>query len=167
MTGMYHSCVAEYEVVRTVLVTSLNELIHRFWIVDRKKELIKVKGFQVAPAELEALLLGNEHVADAAVCAVQGDHEELPRAYVALHEASKGNVRESDIQEWVAGRVARHKRLEGGVRVSSSSSAASICVMADVLQFIDDVPKSVSGKIQRKLLREWAKQDNASSKPKL
>lgn len=42
-----------------------------FWIVDRKKELIKVKGFQVAPAELEALLLEHEHVADAAVCALQ------------------------------------------------------------------------------------------------
>jgi 4-coumarate--CoA ligase len=43
----------------------------RHWIVDRKKELIKVKGFQVAPAELEALLLEHEHVADAAVCALQ------------------------------------------------------------------------------------------------
>jgi 4-coumarate--CoA ligase len=42
-----------------------------YWIVDRKKELIKVKGFQVAPAELEALLLEHDHVADAAVCALQ------------------------------------------------------------------------------------------------
>ncbi len=89
-----------------------------YWIVDRKKELIKVKGFQVAPAELEALLLENEHVADAAVCAVQNDHEELPRAYIALKEPSRGNVSERQIQEWVAARVAKHKRLDGGVRVS-------------------------------------------------
>jgi acyl-CoA synthetase (AMP-forming)/AMP-acid ligase II len=94
-----------------------------YWIVDRKKELIKVKGFQVAPAELEAMLLENEHVADAAVCAVQKEHEELPRAYVALKEASKGKVSEEDIQEWTAGRVARHKRLDGGVKVGFATSA--------------------------------------------
>jgi 4-coumarate--CoA ligase len=90
-----------------------------YWIVDRKKELIKVKGFQVAPAELEAMLLENEHVADAAVCAVQADHEELPRAYVALKDPSKGRVSEKQIQDWIAGRVAKHKRLDGGVRVST------------------------------------------------
>lgn len=88
-----------------------------YWIVDRKKELIKVKGFQVAPAELEAVLLENEHVADAAVVALQGDHEELPRAYVALKDGSKGKVREEDVQEWTAKQVAKHKRLTGGVKV--------------------------------------------------
>ncbi|CAI6292229.1 unnamed protein product [Periconia digitata] len=112
-----------------------------FWIVDRKKELIKVKGFQVAPAELEALLLEHEHVADAAVCALQLEHEELPRAYVALKTEHKRESSEWDIQKWVAGRVAKHKQLSGGV------------------VFIDEVPKSPSGKIQRKVLREWAKQD--------
>lgn len=89
-----------------------------YWIVDRKKELIKVKGFQVAPAELEAVLLENEHVADAAVVALQGDHEELPRAYVSLKDESKGKTTERDIQEWVAKQVAKHKRLSGGVKVS-------------------------------------------------
>ncbi|KAK3057473.1 hypothetical protein LTR09_001657 [Extremus antarcticus] len=118
------------------------------WIVDRKKELIKVKGFQVAPAELEAMLLENEHVADAAVCAVQRDPEELPRAYIALKEGSRGKVSEREIREWTAARVAKHKRLDGGVR------------------FIDEVPKSVSGKLQRKLLREWAKTDTATDSPK-
>lgn len=88
-----------------------------YWIVDRKKELIKVKGFQVAPAELEAVLLENEHVADAAVVALQGDHEELPRAYISLKDASKGKVEEKDIQEWTATKVAKHKRLTGGVKV--------------------------------------------------
>ena len=88
------------------------------WIVDRKKELIKVKGFQVAPAELEAVLLENDHVADAACVGLQGEHEELPRAYIALKDASKGKVSERDIQEWTAKNVARHKRLDGGVVVS-------------------------------------------------
>ena len=92
-----------------------------YWIVDRKKELIKVRGFQVAPAELEAVLLENEHVADAAVVALQGDHEELPRAYVALKDASKGKVEEADIQAWTAKQVAKHKRLTGGVKVCSCS----------------------------------------------
>lgn len=87
------------------------------WIVDRKKELIKVKGHQVAPAELEAVLLENEHVADAGVVGVTKDYDEVPRAYVALKEPSKGKVDEKAIQEWVMQQVARHKRLDGGVKV--------------------------------------------------
>ncbi|KAF1954215.1 acetyl-CoA synthetase-like protein [Byssothecium circinans] len=112
-----------------------------YWIVDRKKELIKVKGFQVAPAELEALLLEHEDIADAAVCALQLEYEELPRAYVALKSERKNTSSEWDIERWVAERVARHKQLSGGV------------------VFIKEVPKSPSGKIQRKILREWAKKD--------
>lgn len=87
------------------------------WIVDRKKELIKVKGFQVAPAELESLLLENPNVADSAVCALEMDHEELPRAYVVLKDFAKGKVSEKGIQSWVAERVAKFKRLDGGVIV--------------------------------------------------
>lgn len=112
-----------------------------YWIVDRKKELIKVKGFQVAPAELEAVLLENDDIADAAVVALQRDHEEQPRAYVVLKDSAKGKVKDSDIVKWTAKRVAKHKRLEGGV------------------MFIDEVPKSPSGKIQRKVMRDWAKRD--------
>ena len=93
-----------------------------YWIVDRKKELIKVKGFQVAPAELEALLLENENVADSAVCALERDHEELPRAYVTLKDHAKGKVSEREIGDWVAERVARHKRLGGGVKVRFTES---------------------------------------------
>jgi acyl-CoA synthetase (AMP-forming)/AMP-acid ligase II len=113
----------------------------RFWIVDRKKELIKVKGFQVAPAELEALLLSHESISDAAVCAVLLEHEERPRAYVAVKEQWKSKMEERKIEEWVRERVAKHKWLTGGV------------------VFVDEVPKSPSGKIQRKVLREWAKAD--------
>jgi 4-coumarate--CoA ligase len=93
-----------------------------YWIVDRKKELIKVKGFQVAPAELEAVLLEHPAVADAAVVGIQGEHEELPRAYVVLKDASKGKVSESDIQKWTAEQVAKHKRLDGGVKVRRLAS---------------------------------------------
>ncbi|KAF2198862.1 4-coumarate-CoA ligase [Delitschia confertaspora ATCC 74209] len=113
----------------------------RFWIVDRMKELIKVKGFQVAPAELEAVLLEHEGVADAAVVGLMLDHEELPRAYVALKPEHKSTHSEWDIERWMADRVAKHKQLSGGV------------------VFIDEVPKSPSGKIQRKVLKEWAKRD--------
>ncbi|TKA73668.1 hypothetical protein B0A49_06985 [Cryomyces minteri] len=112
-----------------------------YWIVDRKKELIKVKGFQVAPAELEAVLLEHDHVADAAVVALQLEHEERPRAYVVLKDTAKGKVSEQDIIAWTAKQVAKHKQLTGGVKV------------------IDEVPKSASGKIQRKVMRDWAARD--------
>jgi acyl-coenzyme A synthetase/AMP-(fatty) acid ligase len=113
----------------------------RFWIVDRKKELIKVNALQVAPAELEAVLLENDHVADAAVVGITLGHEEWPRAYVTLKDESKGKLTPHDIQEWIKGRVAKHKQLVGGVK------------------FIDEVPKLASGKIQRKVMRDWAKRD--------
>ncbi|KAH0352637.1 4-coumarate-CoA ligase, partial [Aureobasidium melanogenum] len=112
-----------------------------FWIVDRAKEIFKVNGFQVAPAELEAVLLENDDIADAAVCALNKDHEDRPRAYVVLKATAKGKVTEKDVVEWIATKVAKHKRLTGGVK------------------FIDEVPKSPSGKIQRVVLREWAKRD--------
>ncbi|KAH0164533.1 4-coumarate-CoA ligase, partial [Aureobasidium melanogenum] len=112
-----------------------------FWIVDRAKEIFKVNGFQVAPAELEAVLLENDDIADAAVCALNKDHEDRPRAYVVLKATAKGKVTEKDVVEWIATKVAKHKRLTGGVK------------------FIDEVPKSPSGKIQRVVLREWAKKD--------
>ncbi|KFY17772.1 hypothetical protein V492_00393 [Pseudogymnoascus sp. VKM F-4246] len=112
-----------------------------FWIIDRKKELIKVNGFQVAPAELEAVLLENEHIADAGVVGVKYDEEELPRAYVAIQETSKGKITPHDIEHWIKSRVAKYKYLVGGV------------------VFVQQVPKSESGKIQRGILREWAKRD--------
>lgn len=112
-----------------------------YWIVDRKKELIKVRGFQVAPAELEAALLEHDDVADAAVVALLLEHDECPRAYVVLKDHAKGRLQADEIARWLAGRVARHKHLTGGVVL------------------IDEVPKSPSGKIQRKVLREWAKRD--------
>ena len=85
-----------------------------FHIVDRVKELIKVKGLQVAPAELESLLLEREDVADAAVVGVIINGEELPRAYVVKTPNGK-NTLEEDVADWLASRVAKYKQLKGGV----------------------------------------------------
>lgn len=109
----------------------------RFFIVDRMKELIKVKGNQVAPAELEGILLEHQQIADACVVAVTIDGEEVPRAYVVLQAGQKGS--EKEIQEWLAKRVSRYKQLVGGV------------------VFVDAIPKNPSGKILRRILRERAK----------
>ena len=84
-----------------------------FHIVDRMKELIKVKGNQVAPAELEALLLQRPDVADVAVIGVTIDGMEMPRAYVVPREGAKPSG--IDIAAWLEERVARFKRLTGGV----------------------------------------------------
>ena len=101
----------------------------------------KVNGLQVAPAELEAVLLEHDDVADAAAVGVMAHGEEIPRAYVVLQSSVKGKTREKDIQNFVASKVAKHKRLTGGVK------------------FIDEVPKLASGKIVRKVMKEWAKRD--------
>jgi acyl-CoA synthetase (AMP-forming)/AMP-acid ligase II len=93
-----------------------------FHIVDRLKELIKVKGNQVAPAELEAVLLESPDIVDAAVVGVTIKGEELPRAYVVVADQSKTTP--DKVADWMAGRVARHKQLRGGV------------------VFVDEVPKN-------------------------
>ncbi|KAK5061267.1 hypothetical protein LTR84_007809 [Exophiala bonariae] len=113
----------------------------KWWIVDRKKELIKVNGLQVAPAELEAVLLEHQDIADAAVVGITLHGEELPRAYVVLQKSATERTTAANIQNFVATRVAKHKRLAGGI------------------EFVDEVPKLASGKIVRKLIKEWAKRD--------
>lgn len=82
-------------------------------VVDRIKELIKVKGNQVAPAELEGVLLDHPAVTDAAVVGVTIDGEEYPRAYI--EKTKDVNASEKDIADWLAGKVTRYKRLLGGV----------------------------------------------------
>ncbi|RDW62422.1 hypothetical protein BP6252_11855 [Coleophoma cylindrospora] len=109
----------------------------KFYIVDRIKELIKVRGAQVAPAELEALLLEHPLLLDAAVIGAKGiGEEEYPRAYVVRREGA--TITEKDIVEFVSSKVSKVKRLTGGVR------------------FVDSVPKNPSGKILRRELRERA-----------
>jgi 4-coumarate--CoA ligase len=78
-------------------------------------KFIKVNALQVAPAELEAVLLQNSDIEDAAVVGVTLHDEEWPRAYVALKDSAKGKVNPTQIQQWMKGRVAKHKLLVGGV----------------------------------------------------
>ncbi|KAI1967118.1 hypothetical protein LOZ58_000613 [Ophidiomyces ophidiicola] len=113
----------------------------RFWIVDRKKELIKVNGFQVAPAELEAVLSSHEDIEDAGVVRIILNGKEYPRAYIQLRPNAKGKITPGDIHHYMSSRIARHKQLAGGI------------------SFVDAVPRLASGKIVRKLLREWAVRD--------
>ncbi len=111
-----------------------------FFIVDRTKELIKYKGLQVAPAELEALLVTHPAVLDVAVVR-KADEEagEVPKAYVVLKpdEASRATPADA-IMGWVAERVAPHKRIRH-------------------LEFVDQIPKSASGKILRRVLMDMDK----------
>jgi acyl-CoA synthetase (AMP-forming)/AMP-acid ligase II len=103
-------------------------------IVDRVKELIKYKGFQVAPAELEALLLTNPAIADAAVVGVPDEEAgERPRAFIVLREGQQLSA--DDVTSFTAEHVATYK------------------VIHDVV-FTDSIPKSASGKILRRLLRD-------------
>ncbi|XP_018025816.1 4-coumarate--CoA ligase 5 [Hyalella azteca] len=115
-----------------------------FYIVDRLKELIKVKGFQVAPAELEDLLRGFVGVADVAVVGVPDDKlGERPRAYVVKHP--NNSVTEAALEQFVASKVSVHKRLTGGV------------------VFVDAIPKNSTGKIMRKELREMAAKEASAA----
>jgi len=126
----------------------------KFFIVDRKKELIKVKGNQVAPAELESVLLDHQSVADAAVVGVVIRGEERPRAYIVSKAGIKEEAAGKELQTWMEKRVSRHKWLTGGVVFvdvipkNPVSQALFLNEFTDILQ---------SGKILRKILRERAK----------
>lgn len=108
----------------------------QFFIVDRVKELIKSKGHQVAPAELESILLSHEHVKDAAVIGVDNPQRatEDPRAYIVISKDCSSHP--FDIIKWFNCRVSRHKRLTGGIVL------------------MDAIPKTSSGKILRRQLRD-------------
>jgi acyl-CoA synthetase (AMP-forming)/AMP-acid ligase II len=102
-------------------------------IVDRLKELIKYKGYQIAPAELEALLLTHPAIADAAVIGIPDDEgQEVPKAFVVLQAGAE--LDEAGVIDFVAEHVAPYKKVRR-------------------VQFADAIPKSSSGKILRKDLR--------------
>ncbi|MER6381517.1 4-coumarate--CoA ligase family protein [Streptomyces sp. NPDC001127] len=106
------------------------------FVVDRVKELIKYKGFQVAPAELEALLLTHPGIADAAVIGTcDEDGNEVPHAFVVRRAGAPDDLTENEILLYVAERVAPYKRVRR-------------------ITFIDTVPRAASGKILRRELRE-------------
>ena len=102
------------------------------WVLDRKKELIKYKGFQVAPAELEGILLEHSSIAD---CAVIGKEDveagEIPKAFVVRKQGDE--VSPEDIMGFVAQQVATFKHIRE-------------------VEFVDSIPKSPSGKILRRFL---------------
>lgn len=118
---------------------------HNFYITDRVKELIKYKGFQVAPAELEGLLMDNQKVYDVAVIGIdlKEEHTEVPRAYiVAAPGVMQDDASAQEIIKWMNGKVAYYKKLRGGVR------------------FVDEIPKSAAGKILRRVLKDQAKEED-------
>ncbi|KAF7193565.1 Acyl-CoA synthetase ACTT5 [Pseudocercospora fuligena] len=117
-------------------------------------ELIKVRGFQVAPPEVEGVLLSHPDIVDVAVIglpAPANSDAELPRAYVVREPGS--DITEDDVHKLVAERLAAYKKLTGGIK------------------FVPEVPKSASGKILKRVLREQAQQELASGagwmRPKL
>jgi acyl-CoA synthetase (AMP-forming)/AMP-acid ligase II len=103
-----------------------------FYIVDRLKELIKYKGFQVAPAELEAILLTHPAIRDAAVIPSPDEEAgEIPKAFVVL----KAEVDTEELMDFVAEQVAPHKKIRK-------------------IEVVDKIPKTASGKILRRVLKE-------------
>ncbi|TYP83764.1 AMP-binding protein [Blastococcus xanthinilyticus] len=108
-----------------------------YTVVDRVKELIKYKGYQVAPAELEAVLINHPEIADAAVIGVpeKESGEELPKAFVVRAPGSE--ITEDAVMAYMAEKVAPHKKIR-------------------FVEFIEQVPKSAAGKILRKDLKARA-----------
>jgi acyl-coenzyme A synthetase/AMP-(fatty) acid ligase len=119
------------------------------------KELIKYKGSQVAPTELEGTLLDHEAIDDAAVMGVETEAHgsEVPRAYIILNVKRRSGLRyqgdenavAKEIVSWLEGRVVPHKRLRGGVRLVHTN------------------PKSVTDNILPRILKAKAKAEEQSS----
>ncbi|XP_068240606.1 uncharacterized protein [Palaemon carinicauda] len=110
-----------------------------FSVVDRIKELIKVKGLQVAPSELEDILLDHPGVADVGVIGIPDDRAgEVPRAYIVPRQK---NLSGKEIQSFLENRVAPHKKLAGGVK------------------FVEALPKSATGKLLRRELKKMAENE--------
>ncbi|KAJ8488324.1 hypothetical protein ONZ45_g13990 [Pleurotus djamor] len=123
---------------------------HELYIVDRLKELIKVRGFQVPPAELEGHLLGHPYVGDVAVVSIPDDYSgELPLAYVVpatdiaerIKNPAEAEKVRAELIKHVSDHKVKYKWLEGG------------------LEFIDAIPKNPSGKLLRRVLRDKARAD--------
>lgn len=120
----------------------------KLYIVDRVKELIKSRGFQVAPPEIEGVLLTLEGVTDVAVIGVKDEsgEGEICRAYVVRREGWETKLTEEDVKQWVRERLIKYKWLDGGV------------------QFVQSIPKTPSGKILKRLLREEYEKHRSSSR---
>jgi 4-coumarate--CoA ligase len=139
-----------------------------FHVVDRLKELIKVRGRQVAPAELEALLLERKDIIDACVVGVTVQGEEVPRAYVVKDDDSE--TTEKDVAQWLAKRVASYKRLRGGVAFADyiPKNPVSQCLRAPsnsyVIEASDPIHPCQFSLVRSgiKLMRRKVRQDTAT-----
>ncbi|KAF5964290.1 hypothetical protein FBULB1_12865 [Fusarium bulbicola] len=107
--------------------------------------ILKVKGFQVAPAELEAVLATHPDIIDSGVVGINVQGHELPRAYVVRRPGACLTAR--DIMSWMESKVARYKCLDGGIA------------------FLDAIPRTQSGKILRRILRDRAKEETNGFMP--
>ncbi|KAL6716711.1 hypothetical protein ACLMJK_006279 [Lecanora helva] len=122
----------------------------KFYIVDRKKEMIKVRGWQVSPAELESVLMRHPAVLDCAVIGIPiaNGTDEVPRAYIV--QKSDVQLTADEVKTFVSIYLAKYKSLDGGV------------------VFTDYIPKNSTGKTLRNVLRDRAKrEDKQASRPLL
>lgn len=158
MKGYFNNPKANAEVfvgdgwMRTGDVGKYSASTNEFFILDRIKELIKYKGYQVAPAELEAVLMGLDIIADVCVVGIYDNNQatEIPRAYIVLQSGvEKSDKTAKLIDEYVTKNVTSYKKLRGGVK------------------FVDVIPKSPSGKILRRQVKEWTKKEQEPSKSRL
>jgi 4-coumarate--CoA ligase len=131
---------------RALTLHSDRDLNSKLWyIVDRKKELIKVRGYQVSPSEIEGVLLDHPDVIDAAVIGVPArnvSHGEAPRAYLTLCSDSSLNTQQ--VHALTETRLAPYKQCTGGLVIGT------------------EIPKSMSGKILKRLLVQRAEQEMAA-----
>ncbi len=122
----------------------------KWYVVGRKKDLIKVRGFQVAPAEIESVLLDHPLIADAAVIGVpnpKSEDGELPRAYIvrtATPEATA--LSQAAVLKFCQDKFAKYKQLAGGVR------------------FLDQMPRNQTGKVLKRVLHELSKSESQGSR---
>lgn len=110
--------------------------------MDRKKELIKVRGYQVAPTEVEGALLYHPDIIEAAVIGIPAARDvdgEAPRAYVTKRQGA--NLAAEDVHSFLRERLAGYKQCTGGI------------------VFMENIPKSLSGKKLKRVLREEAKKE--------
>jgi len=113
-----------------------------FFIVDRKKDMIKYKGYSVFPREIEEVLYQNPCVKEAAVVGIPDPVSgEVPKAFIVLKDECRGKISESDIMDFLKDKVAHYK-------------------MPRQVEFRDELPKTAVGKILRRALREEKQRGN-------
>ncbi|KAF9270001.1 amp dependent CoA ligase [Marasmius fiardii PR-910] len=126
------------------------------FVVDRLKEIIKVKGFQVAPAELEGHLLTHSAVSDACVVGIPDDYKgEVPLAFIVINENLRSAVKSGQTD-----------KLKAEIMKHVSDHKVDYKRLADV-EFIDAIPKNPTGKILRRVLRDAARKERSRVKAKL